>query len=318
MNPQWQWHHPKALDELKSNCLTKDIWREDGGYVDKGPFPQSKTSVLVNEKTRNDETGEVVLQITPVHADTVYYDVGAEATTASAKLDEFSLTTKELTVSFLAVDSTGVHESGDPVLWNNRITLKHRVFQSGSDKRMELRAAPEASIYYTTDGSDPKNSGATYDEPFIIAYKTPFVLAFAERDGINSEVERFPLQWDRDDAIRVDPGREVVWKRGAGYNSTKETYKILEQANKYQAKFSGVTITISGEGSDKGWVELNMFSDMEVEPSLLEECLEVLRKLQTTGQVQIRYDTLRFTMGQDLLDWVEDAKTTLNPGEVIQ
>lgn len=317
-NPQWQWHHPKALDELKSDCIQKDIWREEGGYVDKGPFPQDKTDVIINEKTRNDDTGEVVLQITPVHADTVYYDVGAEATTASAILDEFTLTTKDLRVSFLAVDSTNVHETGNPVSWTNRITLKHRVFQSGDDKKMELRASPEATIYYTTDGSDPKYAGATYDEPFTILYKASFVLAYAERDEISSETERFLLQWDRDDAIRVDPGRQAVWERGAGYNSTKETYEVLEQAKKYQAKLSGVTITISGAGADKGWVELTMFSDREVEPVLLEECLEVLRKLQTIGQVQIRYDALHFQMGQDLLDWVEDAKTTLKPGEVIQ
>ena len=123
-NPQWQWHHPRALEELKTDSITKDIWRENGGYVDKGPFPQPKTSVLVNEKTRNDDNGEVVLEIALVHADTVYYDVGAQATTASAKLDQSQLKTKELRVSFLAVDSTKVHETGDSVTWENRITLK--------------------------------------------------------------------------------------------------------------------------------------------------------------------------------------------------
>ncbi|MCK7574587.1 MAG: hypothetical protein MZV65_00795 [Chromatiales bacterium] len=58
-------------------------------------------------------------------------------------------------VSFLAVDSTGEHETGDPITWTNRITLKGRVFDSGSDKMMELRAAPPAPIRYTTDGSGP-------------------------------------------------------------------------------------------------------------------------------------------------------------------
>lgn len=317
-NTQWQWHHPKALDELKEDCLRKDIWRQEGGYVDKGPFPQPKTGVIINQKTRNDETGEVVLQITPVHADAVYYDVGAEATTASAKLEEFMLTTKDLRVSFLAVDSTGIHETGEAEEWTNYLTLKHRVFQSGGDKKMELKAAPEATIHYTTDGSDPKYAGATYDGPFTLPYKTAFVLVYAERDGIASEVERFPLQWDRDDAVRVDPGRPAVWERGTGYNITKESYELLEQAKKFQAQLSGVTITISGTGSDKGWVELTMYSEAQVEPALLEECLNTLRKLQTTGQVSIRYKSLHFQMGQDLLDWVEAEKTTLKPGEVSQ
>ena len=34
--------------------------------------------------------------------------------------------------------------------------------------------------------------------------------------------------------------------------------------------------------------------------------------------MQIKYDAIHFQLGQDLLDWVEDAKTTLKPGEVAQ
>ena len=59
-----------------------------------------------------------------------------------------TLQTRELEVSFLAVDSTGVHETGEPISWHNRITLKYRLHQSGSDKRMELQAAPPATIHH--------------------------------------------------------------------------------------------------------------------------------------------------------------------------
>ncbi|MGI9047328.1 MAG: hypothetical protein ACR2FI_11205, partial [Burkholderiales bacterium] len=37
-NIGWQWHRADALDKLKDDCLRKDIWRESGGYVDKGRF----------------------------------------------------------------------------------------------------------------------------------------------------------------------------------------------------------------------------------------------------------------------------------------
>ena len=110
INPQWQWHRPDALDHLKEDALRKDIWREDGGYVDKGPFPQPTTDVIVVEQARNDETGEVTLRITPVHADAVYFDMGASASTASARLDSQTLTVKEMRVSFIAVDSSGEHQ----------------------------------------------------------------------------------------------------------------------------------------------------------------------------------------------------------------
>ena len=34
--PGWQWHRPDALDRMKADCLHKDIWREEGSYVNKG------------------------------------------------------------------------------------------------------------------------------------------------------------------------------------------------------------------------------------------------------------------------------------------
>jgi len=55
-----------------------------------------------------------------------------------------------------------------------------------------------------------------------------------------------------------------------------------------------------------------------VAPALVEECLEALRKLQTSGQVQLAAKALHFSIGQDLLDWVEEMKTTLQPDEVRQ
>ena len=74
--PKWQWHRPDALDRLKEQCLHQDLWREEGGFVDKGPFPQPKTGILIKEQSRNDENGEAVLRITPVHGDTVYWEIG--------------------------------------------------------------------------------------------------------------------------------------------------------------------------------------------------------------------------------------------------
>ena len=317
-NPQWQWHHPDALENLKADALRKDIWREQGGYVDKGPFPPPKTNVIIKEQARDDETGEVHLRLTPVNADTIYYDVGSPATTASAKLEGAELKTADLEVSFLAVDSTGEHDTGEPVTWRNRITLKYRLFQKGTQKCAELRAAPAANIHYTTDGSDPKVAGAVYNEPFVIPPGAPLVSAYAERAGIASEVLRVPVSWDQDQEVQVDTRRAATWQRRQSFDSTRDSYAFLERAKKYHATMSAVILTITGESGDKGWVELNVSEYKQVEPELIEACLDVLRQVQTTGQVQLAAGALHFTMGQDMLDWVEDVKTTLQPGEIKQ
>ena len=94
-----------------------------------------------------------------MHADTVHYEIGAEATTGSAKVPDLqNFATNELHLTFLAVDSTGTHATGPVVHWKNTITLKYRLFQQGKGLMCELQSGPPAKILYTTDGSDPQAS----------------------------------------------------------------------------------------------------------------------------------------------------------------
>jgi hypothetical protein len=86
-NPAWQWHRPDALDKLKDECVHQDIWRQDGNYVDKGPFPKPATTVKVQELSRDDDTGVAKLRLTPVNGDALYAEFGGQATPASMKLD---------------------------------------------------------------------------------------------------------------------------------------------------------------------------------------------------------------------------------------
>jgi len=320
MLPKWQWHLTSALDDLKTACLQKDVWRENGGYVDKGPFPQPKTRAEVQEKLRDSDTGEATLKVTAVNGDTIYYDFGATASTASAKLDGSELKTTELSASFLVIDSTHVHETGEPYTWKNRITIKYRFFQSGTNRMLELRTAPPAPISYTTDGSDPKLAGASYDGPFNINPGCMIVLAYSERDEVTSQVERIqvPTGTVGGPPVLVDPKRPAVWTRAFELLSTQETYETIERAKKYKACFSGVKVTIMGEGGDNEWIELQTYQEKIGSPEQVEECLTVLRKWQGSGQVQLGGAALHFTLGQDLLDWVEEVKTTLKPGEVKQ
>ena len=49
--------------------------------------------------------------------DTVYAEVGADATPASLLVENGDYETEEMEVSFLAVDSTNVHDTGNPQTW---------------------------------------------------------------------------------------------------------------------------------------------------------------------------------------------------------
>ena len=198
-----------VVSEPHPDGLHPDRWREEGQYVNKGPFPKPATTVRIQELSRDDDTGNVKLRVSPVHGDRLYSDAGAPATPASKDLGGGGIfqTNAMLRVSFLAVDSTGGHEPGEPVEWTNRITLESREYVEGGERRMEIRAAPPAPIRYTTDGSDPKLGGGAYDGPFPVPDGVRLVLAVAEKDGIASEIhEREVTDKPRDEPIDATAG----------------------------------------------------------------------------------------------------------------
>jgi hypothetical protein len=314
-NPKWQWHHPAALDELKKDCLYKEIWREQNGFVEKGPFPQPSTALTIKEIHRNEDTGEVTLRVTPIHGDTIYWEVGGRATTASKKLEGNQLTTQDMRISFLCVDSSGVHQTGEPVEWSNSITLKYRLFTKGAQRMMELRSAPPgATIRYTTDGSNPKLYGALYEGEFPIPPGTSLVLAVAERDGIISDELRIPIT--QAEEIKIDPHRPVLFKRKTNCSTTQETYQWLEGLEKSQGEVIGITLTISQPGTSREWIELDTSEGKRLTPSQIREVLDVLRRLQADGQVSLETQGLYFPSGEQLQDWAARMKIELTPSEV--
>ncbi|MEG4445808.1 DUF499 domain-containing protein [Microcoleus sp. AT9_B5] len=314
-NTAWQWHRPDALDHLKDDLIHKDQWREEGGYVERPPFPKPQTDIRVKEKYRNDDTGEITLEFTAVHGDRIYYEIGSTVTTASQIVsDPKNFPTSELEINFLCVDSLGEHETGSSLTWRNRITIKSRIFQSGNNKMVELKAAPDAPIRYTTNGSDPKLGGGIYSEPFIVPSGTLCVLAVAEKQGIISQTHHLDIQWDKVDDFKVDPAKPVTWKREHHPKTTKDAYEFLGRLKKYQAGVFGSRITINGSH----WVELSVDSNLVFDADKLETAVNHLRSLLADGEVEIEAQSLNFPTGQQLLDWVAEVKTELNRNEVQQ
>ena len=328
INLLWQWHIPRALDDLKEEMLKKGIWREQGGYIEKPPFPKEKTNVLIQEIRRDDTTGEVTLKLTPQYGDKIYYEIGAPATTASSLVEnpnEFK--TKEMRLSFLCVDSTGEHETGDPVEWQNKIDLKYRIFDRGSDKVVEFVSAPAATIRYTTDGSNPKEYGGIYDGEIIVPKNCTYVLAVAEAQGIYSNVLQIKIDWKSNYGITIDKNKPLKLNKRCRTDDTRETYSELELLKKHNAELSDVIITlyksddVSGE---KGWVELTVDKSLKIKIDNIEKSIDSVRNnFMPEGKVNIslEYGTAIFATGQDFLDWVAEKKKSLQDfkeGEIVQ
>jgi hypothetical protein len=290
--------------------------------VDRSPPPPKTTTVQIQERARDEDTGVVELRVTPIHGDTVYAEVGGEATTASKKVENGLFSSDEMEVSFLSVDSTGVHQSGPAVTWHNRVTLKYRLFAGKQgEKRLELQAAPnkdgKTDVRYTTDGSDPKLSGGAYDAPVAIKKGTPLVLACAERDRVQSEVLQIPIDWSKvEDDVPIDPTKPAAWKRKHEFFLTPESYGFIDRLKRHNAKAGGVRISVTGDR----WAELTLHELVELDAVQLGDAVEAIRRLPVTGngQVELAASQLTFPTGQHLLDWLNEARIEVKAGEVRQ
>jgi len=315
-NTAWQWHLPDALDKLKEEMIRREVWRSSGDYIDKGPFPKEKTSVLVQEIGRDEETGEATLKITPRHGDKIHYEINDPATSASREVaNPNNFKTKELKLSFICVDSSGEHEMGEPVEWKNKITLKYDFYTNKDNKTMmKLASVPPVEIRYTTDGSEPIQNGALYEDDFEIPEGTHFVLAVgkSEKHGVTSEVLKVRVpEKGADEGIIIDQNNPLTFTRKQRTNDTRETYELIDTLKKHEADVSEVTALVY---QDNKWIELNSDPNTKIQPTMVEQQLSSLRDIlveEDTPSITMEVGKIYFPTGQHFLNWIEENQMDL-------
>lgn len=312
----WSWHHPKALEDLKSECLKKGIWIEEGGYLDKEP-PAPETSVNVREMHRDESTGEVTLKITPQNGDKVYFEINGDATPGSLEVKDLNaFKTTELALTFLCVDSTGKHKTGGLTHWKNNVQLQYNTFDKNGNNYIELKASsPKVIIKYTTDGSNPKNSGGVYDDVFEVPKGTKFVQAIAVHEdfGIFSETITIPITETK---FEVDKEKPVVLNQPLRASVTSEVYKQLETLIKHKAKVAGVSLQVfeKTNSMQQSWLELSFDNYVFHETDSFVKQLDELRNVffnEKNVEVSMSIEKCNFEKGQNFEDWVAENKQSI-------
>jgi len=323
----WPFHTTRALDDLKSECVRKGIWREQGQYVEKGPFPKPETSISIKELSR-DEAGTTWLRVEPLHGDVVHFETGTtDPTTASTKVADFQrFEAKHLRYRFLCIDTTGEHPTGCVVPWEGRIELRHSA--PSFHTPLELRATPKGQIRYSTDGTAPEN-GATYEGPFMLPELCRVVLAVGEAEGIKSD--RLTIHVPRRPGggggggggggvpvFEFDPNKPCKWKRQHKLDDTASVWAWVEQLEKTGGYAHTITLTAEAETGDQT-VEFNGATDAGYAGNILRSLCNGAQGM-AGNQSGLRLKVLRvdFDRGQSLLDWLQATGQKLNPSEVDQ
>ncbi len=226
------------------------------------------------------------------------------------------------------MDSTGAHATGKPLKWTNKITLRYRTYDKGAERIVELEAAPDVPIRYTTDGSNPKINGGTYLTEFAVPETATHVLAVAEKKEIISDTLIIKIDRVKKGAVEIDPYEPLRLKNDRQKtDDTSATYKVIAGFKKHHAVIYEVLVTLyrTDEKTDeKGWIELSIDLSTPVDPQKLEEQIGSLRdNFMNAGKINIslEYTSVKFECGQDFLDWVADSKlalTDFNSQQIVQ
>lgn len=315
---EWQFHHPGLLDDVRTYALNHGKWRSEGAMVRHGPFPKEPTSVQVNLRSHDDQTGEAILQVLPKGGSRVVFEYGRNIPTdASAEVQNYQdFRTKELMLSFLCIDDgPDAHPTGQPYTWENSIRIKGRYYDQGGQLYFSAAAIPEVPLYYTTDGSDPTQNGTSYSGDFPVPSGTHVMQIVGKKDGVQSSVETFNVPKA---GGTIDPEQPATWECRKRYRNMAETegFEVLERGVEYAAGISNVEINVSSQAGESLFYTLP--PDEEKAPQDIVNLADQLRSLVTASELTITVGSLRFTTGQKLLDWQQHDRLSLDVGQEVQ
>jgi hypothetical protein len=329
VNTSWQLHKLSALDDLKAECLRRDLWREEGSHIRRGPFPPPVPEVSIRELSvqEDDGIGISYLRIEPLHASIIVYETGnSEPTRTSSPVPTPSrFEAAGLRYRFLAVDQADVSRSSLVKDWSARLRLKYQLHDRGDHYEIELLALPKAdgiAIRFTTDGSSPTSAGyVTYDGLFRVPTSTRVICAMAvcTEYTLNSETVRIAVPKRGEAPLPLidlkKPARWSVLTRLDDVGAVWDVTRRMESAKGVLA----YDISITAESSD-GEQNVDYAGSMQpgYDALALKALAEELQEVVTDGSLRMTIGSLGFSTGQELLDWLRSTNQQFNLAKVSQ
>ncbi len=323
-NPEWPWMPGSAgMDMLKTEALKQGRWRQgEDGYIEKGPFPKDKTTLNITPQSTNKDSGEAILAITPRHCGVspiVHYSQNATVSTSDPVIDNLdNFATTASTLYFLAVDSEGQHEIGEPKRWLADLMIRHQLHVVADKRKIELKCVPSAEIYYTLNSSNPKE-GTRYEAPFEIGAEAYRLLVFAKAGEANKNIE-FSISASGDKRVQIDDSKPAHWQESKRINldNTEKVFAVLNRfKDRNNTLLKGVRIQI-GEGENTVQIR---FHERQITAQMIEETVNTMRKVLNDDQAQISVDIvggIQFGDGYAAKEFAELSGLQLKLGDVIQ
>ncbi len=322
-SPIWPWMPgASGLDTLNTEALKQGRWRlGEDGYIEKGPFPKDKATVNVSVVNVKADSGETVLSLTPRHAGAspvVYWSTKPDVSDKDHKVEDLdNFTTTEGTLYFWVKDTTGQHESAPAVRWLADLKIRHQVEPSADKRRVRLEATPRAELFYTLDGSNPKD-GRRYDGPFEIGPASYRLLVFA-RAGEANKTGDFQIPASGDKTVQiVDAKPARLQGKRVSLDTTDRVFAVINRfRDQPGTRFKGVRIEI-GEGENTVTVR---FQEREVTAAMIEGVVNSIREVLNEPEALVNIaitEGIHFDTGFALKEFAKIAGIEIKAGDVSQ
>ncbi|MEO8214386.1 MAG: chitobiase/beta-hexosaminidase C-terminal domain-containing protein, partial [Myxococcales bacterium] len=318
-NPRWIWLPQNGLEQLKKIAEQQGRWRDCGdGYEEQGPFEAPKTSVSITQHAYDDQTGQAILEVAPLHSGPtgqIHYATKAEVTQKSHRIMDAQFRTTEVKVWFRAFDPTGERIAGDPVPWTNTLTITHQVRGTGAKRTVELKVVPGGRVRYTLTGANPAE-GTPYTAPFEIDGRETTVFCLAEADGVTVQ-RQFMVPATGDKEVRVDPAKPAVLRRRLEAEGTSDVFALVGHAGATRARLRGARIEVGTGGKT---ATLRFGNDAAVTPEAVDGLVKAMRAAigDEMAEVQLAVASTDFSNGHDLGEFVTARGIGLDANEVEQ
>jgi hypothetical protein len=310
---RWQWYHPDQLDDLRKDSLKKGRWKEIGGYLVRGPFAKEPTSVVVEQTEYDRHTGEFTLKVRGKIGDKVYYEIGAEPTTASAEAPA-NFITKEPLINFICVDTSNEHPTGSIKEFIGTVPLKYEQRASVNGNILQLQTHKDFEIKYTTDGSNPKDNGGVYLGEIPLPNTCKYVRTIVTYKGKVVEEKDISIAEQKagyELKIVDSTPLEYEWNNQKKCRDTEATYHEFEKLKKLIGTFiRHFTVVISEKDNDSYYLDLST-AKVPYDAENLQATVDLIRDTAFKDKevtVEFEYKTILFASGQQFKNWIEVNK----------
>lgn len=323
-NPGWPWMPGNSgMETLRTEALKQGRWRlGEDGYIEKGPFPKEKTSVNVSLLGTSPDTGESLISLTPRNAGespVIYYATKPEVLETDPKIEDLeNFSTAEGTLYFKVADPTGKYETGPAIRWVADLKIRHQIEPSADKRKVTLQCTPKAEMYYTLDGSNPKD-GQPYSAPFEVGSAAARLLVYA-KSGEATKTADFQIPHSGDKTVQIDdtkPARLSPGKR-VPLDTTDKVFSVINRFKDHpNNRFKGVRLEI-GEGENT--VRIN-FGVRELTAEMIEAAANSLRDLLNEADANLAIkitDGIDFENGFEAKEFAKLVGIELKPGDLFQ